>query len=398
MHKCYNLMMSSEFSPVIEPAAAAIAEQQSQLSRLYHFGRQASALALSLAAGVNLPVQAADASPGRQLEQISQLPGYDIGVDPTLVRELKAATVQLLVRPDSLTPQQWQPLCTAVNVAIPGNSTRPESIEAVGAAHCYSALTYKRLGVFRDPSNPSATAENFINRSGPQYAVSPPLSTPGTNFGENTSFVVGVSVDTDMKDVAMSADIPPAPALGDPSGDQTVYHQPAAIPLRELTEGHLVRGQKLTIVSLPGAAHGNLVTETGRYIGQFRLATDSKTSGIAGSETVSIVGLNPASPSKDACNFGASGAFGAAGHNTIAGPANFRINFGYGPGRKYQKEDRRHRVSNLRLVREIEQQTHVDVSHEVTLCALADTANTSDSHTLQDLENGFAVPAPAISS
>lgn len=147
-----------------------------------------------------------------------------------------------------------------------------------------------------------------------------------------------------------------------------------ALPLHTTSRTPLP-GQQAIAYSYPAAAGGKLVSSKGIYLGRLRWPDwDSEIR-----RSWDVVGIGPAAPRADACNFGGSGSTAVLADGTVLGALGRRGNAGYPDGRGIRAPDNAEHFTYL--LDRLRQRTalYVPYLRFVTVCAYsvppADTAD-----------------------
>jgi hypothetical protein len=238
------------------------------------------------------------------LRQISQLPGYGIGVSPE---------AELDVQDSSVIVDAYVPLTTDGYTAdVPigwcsGNKVGYDGHTYISlAAHCEVDMTGVESGLLDPAGFPSSTgALDFIRGTNLQYSVENPNT--GRVERNPVANVIGTDVSTEDTDAALLK-VQPVPQFAGKDGKaQPGYKSIHALPYAQHTT--LTPGERVALFSSPGSSL-NPVKAIGRYIGIYKEFIRSG----PGISLLSqyVVVTHPRSETDDACYYGASGSVFAA--------------------------------------------------------------------------------------
>jgi hypothetical protein len=317
----------------------------------------------------------------------NQLPGIRIHLGRETLNKIKNSTIEIGSRYKTDTSgvsaeEAYSPGCTGVKVAIGGKTF------IMTAAHCFGDITGERYGTFSDPANPAAKAENYIGVSPKDYAILDPLDPRlDERSRQPVAIVDSISIDTAQKDVALlqvhAADEGPmtSPAIRQ-------FSEIPAINLNVAEQAPL-QGTPVALFGEPQANGFEAIAGTGVYLGRVSYSFISPTTGEIIYTHLDLVGINPAAPPEDNCNYATSGSMALLPNGKLLGNLSLRTSHGFGPDGIMQLPDS---IDFDNYIRPIwEKQLNVKLDGFSTICGYT----VMDHSTPSDLIGGLKFPVIA---
>lgn len=320
-------------------------------------------------------------APTKELIKTRELPGYHMIVSKEQREQIRASTVLIVERSKSES-EDFNRNCS-------GTKIRYQDKEyIISAAHCV-ARNLKGEQPLVSVETDGWPAQNVVDVDNTDYFV----SNVDDPFFNPIADVKGISIPittkaTRAKDLfgdwaLLTATVEPkgGPAPRDYRDIPALNYdakQPVPAP-----------GEQVALTGNPATAGHHLVAATGRYLGRIKPLFFGK--------ELDLVGIAPAGPRADACNFGASGSSALLSSGYISGPLAFRANAGYPSRKPNPGEDIKLGAQNIAYLQEL---TGIDLKPFVTLCLFeARTRNpkNSSADTMNALIKGlnhFPVPVP----
>ena len=309
---------------------------------------------------------------------LNPVPSIKGNISEAYKKQSEDATVEVLVKLKGT--NSYSPICT-------GNKVSDDKyIYILLANHC---LEPYETPLNKGEQGPSAV--NITNSvSGEFFIAKPSEHNPNDYKWQPISKVNNIAVDrSGLTDLALMQVV-----------SNTSYQSLPAVPLSEISTSStsVNPGEAVSLYALPKSSNFAPASERGVYLGRF---LSNRIGGLG--IYVDLVGINPSSPTTDACEFGASGSTARFANGLISGPLSFRNNLGYGKSNTFYIPDN---PSDSQITRfDIEEVTGDNLNRYSTICGYSVPINndingaTKDQNsTIQGLEDVLIYPNRTIYS
>jgi hypothetical protein len=280
-----------------------------------------------------------EATPTTPAEGLEALPGYGNKVTDQERSQIRNSTVKVVKR--SKQPgAEWDDTegCTGLKVTIGG------STYVATARHCFEA------------SIPSGLAQtnNIADKMSDEFGI----WTVGSDGYEDSRHTAPVA------DVSISEAFGPDFALikvDEANPESANFDKIPAVAYEAGLATNPIPGSEAAIASLPYASGTALVENSGVYLGRVKNPDHAKKWG----ETFDLVGIDPASPEVDGCNFGASGHVPITAGGSMLGAFSTRFNISNPKGTNGHDDPAQDKIGRGIMAQEL----GLDFKPFATICA-----------------------------
>lgn len=258
------------------------------------------------------------------IKEVPELPGYGLRVTEKQREAIRLSTIQL-----DLTNmgQGLAAKCTGVKITI----NREPYIMSAG--HCFTHFDPRIKPWVASPKSPNK-ALNFANPTN-TIAIHDPI---GSMYGYMAAgHEVSIPQGLDSALVRTDWIYRPSPNKG--GGYLPRFFDKVRPLTYKVAFKKPLRGQQVALYSVPQAAKGFAVEQTGIYLG--RTSRKLAEAIYLPKKNYDVVGINPTSPNNDPCYYGGSGSFALLANGQVLGPLSQSATLGYGPKKKiYNPNDK----------------------------------------------------------